>query len=79
MLPRLGENYLVLMELTNLILPIGFFCEDPCPIKRIRPNSSSLNSEGAPHKYTKYVIKDPFNNRKDIAKVAKNAVGFILQ
>jgi excinuclease UvrABC nuclease subunit len=24
------------------------------------------------------VIKDPFNNRKDIAKVAKNAVGFYI-
>jgi heme/copper-type cytochrome/quinol oxidase subunit 1 len=45
----------------------------------IRPNSSSLNSEGAPHKYTKYVIKDPFNNRKYIAKVAKNPVEYILQ
>ena len=44
----------------------------------IRPNSSSLNSEGAPHKYTKHVIKDPFNNRKDIAKVAKNAVGVYI-
>lgn len=44
----------------------------------IGPNSSSLNSEGAPHKYTKHVIKDPFNNRKDIAKVAKNAVGVYI-
>nr|QVG61589.1 hypothetical protein [Rhizoctonia sp.] len=41
-------------------------------------NSSSLNNEEAPHKYTKHVIKDPFNNRKDIAKVAKNAVGVYI-
>jgi hypothetical protein len=34
-----------------------------------------LNSEEAPHKYTKHVIKDPFNNRQLIAKVAKKAVG----
>jgi len=45
----------------------------------IGPNSSNFNSEGAPHRYTKHVIKDPFNNRKDIAKVAKNAVGFTFQ
>jgi len=44
----------------------------------IGPNSSSLNSEGAPHKYTKHVIKDPFNNRKVIAKVAKSAVGVYI-
>jgi hypothetical protein len=44
----------------------------------IEPKSFSLNSEEAPHKYTKYVIKDPFNNRKDIAKVAKKTVGVYI-
>jgi hypothetical protein len=40
--------------------------------------ANSLNSEEAPHKYTKHVIKNPFNNRKDIAKVAKKAVGVYI-
>jgi hypothetical protein len=37
-----------------------------------------LSGIGAPYKFTKYVIVDPFNNRKEIAKVAKNRAGVYL-
>ena len=69
--------FLVTQLALTLFSSNGIIKSDSIEPNSIEPNSLSLNSEEAPHKYTKYVIKDSFNNRKDIAKVAKNAVGFI--
>jgi hypothetical protein len=41
-------------------------------------NKNKLNPNKAPHGYTKYVIKDPFNNRDSIASIAKKAVGVYI-
>ena len=50
-------------------------------ISRILAKNISYNNspkKGHDHPYTKFIVKDPFNNRKDIAKVAKNAVGVYI-
>lgn len=41
-------------------------------------NKNQLEPNKAPHRYTKHVIKDPFNNRDSIAAVAKKAVGVYI-
>lgn len=41
-------------------------------------NKNELNFNKAPHRYTKHVIKDPFNNRDRIAAIAKKAVGVYI-
>jgi len=38
----------------------------------------SIDPKKAPHKYTKHVIEDPYNNRKSIALIAKKAVGVYI-
>jgi hypothetical protein len=37
-----------------------------------------IDPKKAPHKYTKHVIEDPYNNRKSIALIAKKAVGVYI-
>jgi hypothetical protein len=76
-------SFIVLVSQLTLILAIRFFLALFSSNKirnsdSIEPKSFNLNSEEAPHKYTKHVIEDPFNNRKDIAKVAKKAVGVYI-
>lgn len=41
-------------------------------------NKNKLDPNKAPHRYTKHVIKDPFNNRDSIAAIAKKAVGVYI-
>ena len=41
-------------------------------------NKNQLDPNKAPHRYTKYVIKDPFHNRDHIAAIAKKAVGVYI-
>lgn len=41
-------------------------------------NKNKLDPNKAPHRYTKYVIKDPFHNRDRIAAIAKKAVGVYI-
>lgn len=41
-------------------------------------NKNQLDPNKAPHRYTKHVIKDPFNNRDSIAAIAKKAVGVYI-
>jgi len=41
-------------------------------------NKNQLDPNKAPHRYIKYVIKDPFNNRDRIAAIAKKAVGVYI-
>lgn len=41
-------------------------------------NKKKLDPNKAPHRYTKHVIKDPFNNRDSIAAIAKKAVGVYI-
>jgi len=40
--------------------------------------SLDLSGKNALHKFTKYVIEDSYNNRKDILKVAQNKAGVYL-
>ena len=37
-----------------------------------------IDLKKAPHKYVEYTIKDPYNNRKSIALIAKKAVGVYI-
>src|SRR2546423_5469467 len=37
-----------------------------------------ISGKCAPHKFTKYVIEDSFNNRKEILKVGQNAAGIYI-
>lgn len=41
-------------------------------------NNKKLDPNKAPHRYTKHVIEDPFNNRDSIAAIAKKAVGVYI-
>lgn len=42
------------------------------------PNKAPLKKSSIFLRYTKYVIEDPFNNRKSIAAIAKKAVGVYI-
>lgn len=44
----------------------------------INITSLELSGKNAPHKFTKYIIEDSYNNRKDILKVAQNEAGVYL-
>ena len=49
---------------------------DSSDTKNISYNKHSATPEkGYEHPYKKFIIKDPFNNRKDIANIAKNKKG----
>jgi hypothetical protein len=40
--------------------------------------SFELSVKNAPSKFTKYIIEDSYNNRKEILKVAKNSAGVYI-
>ena len=50
-------------------------------ISRILAKNISYNNspkKGHDHPYTKFIVKDPFNNRKEISNIAKGEKGVYL-
>jgi hypothetical protein len=57
---------------------INYHISSRANARYINTTALELNGIGAPHNLTKYIIEDSFNNRKDIAKVAKNVAGVYI-